>query len=92
MLLMLQQAAYQIAVPCSLIHGHWLCVCVCEMPGHGPLHRWQRGPVIMLQLMGHRGPDRQSLRAVFGPRAGLCRPLVYIKLSLHVSIELWLVC
>ena len=35
----------------------------------------QRGPVIMLQLTGRRGPGRQSLGAGFGPRAGLCRPL-----------------
>ena len=37
----------------------------------------QCGPVIMLQLTGCHGPGRQSLRAGFGPRAGLCRPLVY---------------
>jgi len=36
----------------------------------------QHGPVIMLQLTGRHGPGRQSLRAGFGPRAGLCRPLV----------------
>jgi len=71
---------YQIAVLCSLSHGHWLCV--YEMPGHGPLHRWQRGPVIMLQLTGRRGPDRRSLRAGFGPQAGLCRPLIY---TLNIS-------
>jgi len=65
--------AYQIAVPCSLSHDHLLCV--CEMPGNGPLHRWQRGPVIMLQLTGHRGLDRQILRAGYDPRAGLCQPL-----------------
>jgi len=53
-----------------------LCVRVCEMPGHDPLHRWQCRPVIMLQLTGHRVPDRQSLWAGFGLRAGLCRPLV----------------
>ena len=35
------------------------------------------GPDIMLKFTGCRGPDRQSSRAGFGPRAGLCRPLVY---------------
>jgi len=52
-----------------------LIVCVkCHV--QSTLHRWQRGPLIMLQLTDRRGPDWQSLRAVFGPRAGLCRPLV----------------
>ena len=40
------------------------------------------GPDIMLKFKGCRGPDRQSSRAGFGPRAGLCRPL-------HYSITLW---
>ena len=35
------------------------------------------GPDIMLKFTGCRGPDRQSSRAGFGPRAGLCRPLCY---------------
>ena len=35
------------------------------------------GPDIMLKFTGCRGPDRQSSRAGFGPRAGLCRPLLY---------------
>ena len=34
------------------------------------------GPDIMLKFTGCRGPDRQSSRAGFGPRAGLCRPLL----------------
>ena len=67
--------AYQIAVSCSLSHGHWM-FCVSEMPGHVPLCRW-RGVVIMLQLTGRRGPHRQILRAGFGTRAGLFRPLPY---------------
>jgi len=39
----------------------------------------------MLQLTGRRGPGRQSLWAGFGPRAGLCRPLLY---TLYMSIPI----
>ena len=47
----------------------------------------QRGPVIMLQLTGRRGPGRQSLQAGFGPRAGLCQPLVYPVTMLRTGIS-----
>ena len=35
----------------------------------------------MLKFTGCRGPDRQSSRAGFGTRAGLCRPLIYTLVS-----------
>ena len=41
----------------------------------------QRGSVIMLQLTGCRGPGRQSLRAEFGPRSGLLRPLCWCEIG-----------
>ena len=37
------------------------------------------GPDLMSKLTSLSGKDRRSLRAGFGPRAGLCRPLEYVN-------------
>ena len=44
----------------------------------------------MLKLTSRCGPDGRNSQAGFGPRAGLCRPLVYAKTCMrHCCAECW---